>query len=74
MPVIAVSAKIETAQPDTLRTAGLDAYMLKPVDKHRLNNLMKGTADLDQRRKDMYNLEKWAAGGWLHWHEGNGPL
>lgn len=74
MPIFAVSASITENQHNDLWEIGMDGYLLKPIVWDRVQDLFKGTADPEQRRKDMYTVGSWERGGWLGWNEELGPL
>ncbi|KAG8905480.1 Light-sensor Protein kinase [Tulasnella sp. 403] len=73
IPIFAVSASISEDQRDDLWELGLDGWLLKPIIWNRLQELINGIGDLEQRRKDLYEPDHWERGGWLGWFEGNGP-
>ncbi|KAH8913270.1 hypothetical protein BT69DRAFT_1185865, partial [Atractiella rhizophila] len=63
--IFAVSASLPEKQRAELVDAGIDGWMLKPLDFKRLNVLMKGILDGKQRQKDLYTPGSWEKGGWL---------
>ncbi|KAH8924871.1 hypothetical protein BT69DRAFT_1349174 [Atractiella rhizophila] len=66
--IFAVSASLPEKQRTELVDAGIDGWMLKPLDFKRLNVLMKGILDGKQRQKDLYTPGSWEKGGWLRLH------
>ncbi|KAF9561324.1 hypothetical protein CPC08DRAFT_635599 [Agrocybe pediades] len=66
IPIFAVSASLLEQQRDDLSEHGLDGWILKPIDFKRLNVILKGITDPEQRHKDVYHPGcSWEAGGWL---------
>ena len=66
IPIFAVSASLLEQQRDTLSDCGMDGWILKPIDFKRLNVILKGILDPEQRQKDVYQPGcNWEAGGWL---------
>lgn len=68
-----MSASLKEEQRSDLFELGLDGWLLKPVDGGRLQALLTGTIDIEQRGKDMYVPGQWERGGWLGPNEGDGP-
>ncbi|KAG2010111.1 atypical/HisK protein kinase [Coprinopsis cinerea AmutBmut pab1-1] len=67
IPIFAVSASLKESQRDELAEHGMDGWILKPIDFKRLNTILKGVLDPDQRKRDMYRMGyNWEDGGWLH--------
>lgn len=73
IPIFAVSASLTEDQRADLWELGLDGWLLKPIMWDRFQALLDGVTNLDQRRKDIYQIDSWEKGGWLGWYEGNGP-
>ncbi|KAG5648399.1 hypothetical protein DXG03_004973 [Asterophora parasitica] len=66
IPIFAVSASLLENQHDELLGHGMDGWILKPIDFHRLSDILKGVTDYSQRCQDLYSPEgSWEAGGWL---------
>jgi len=66
LPIIAVSASLLERQKEELVASGMDGWILKPIDFRRLNDLIKGTLDTEQRNLDLYKPGNWEKGGWFH--------
>lgn len=56
IPIIAVSASLPERQRSTLVESGFDAWILKPVDFKRLNEIMRGAIDRDVRTEMVYRF------------------
>ncbi|KAJ3992676.1 phytochrome-like protein [Lentinula boryana] len=66
MPIFAVSASLYEQQRFKLSEAGMDGWILKPIDFKRLATILKGVTDLAQRESDRYTPGcNWEIGGWL---------
>ncbi|KAJ3799044.1 hypothetical protein GGU11DRAFT_534934 [Lentinula aff. detonsa] len=66
MPIFAVSASLYEQQRFKLLEAGMDGWILKPIDFKRLATILKGVTDLAQRESDRYTPGcNWEIGGWL---------
>jgi CheY-like chemotaxis protein len=66
IPIFAVSASLAERQRQELLDYGMDGWILKPIDFHRLHAILKGVTDLVQRHCDVYRPGcNWEAGGWL---------
>ncbi|KAG6900397.1 hypothetical protein C0993_011385 [Termitomyces sp. T159_Od127] len=66
IPIFAVSASLVEKQHNELVQIGMDGWILKPIDFHRLRVIMKGVTDADQRARDVYRPGCcWEEGGWL---------
>jgi len=66
LPIFAVSASLYEAQRDKLSNAGMDGWILKPIDFKRLKIILKGVTDRSQRERDIYHPGcNWEIGGWL---------
>ncbi|KXN88126.1 Cyanobacterial phytochrome B [Leucoagaricus sp. SymC.cos] len=66
IPIFAVSASLMEQQREELISYGMDGWILKPIDFKRLNLLLKGVTDVEQRKRDIYRLGgSWEVGGWL---------
>ncbi|KAJ3773797.1 hypothetical protein FB446DRAFT_511679 [Lentinula raphanica] len=66
IPIFAVSASLYEQQRSKLSDAGMDGWILKPIDFKRLAIILKGVTDLDQRKSERYTPGcNWEIGGWL---------
>ncbi|KAK4046723.1 hypothetical protein OIO90_006454 [Microbotryomycetes sp. JL221] len=66
IPIIAVSANIHERNRKQLISVGIDAWTLKPVRFNRLQEIMKGAIDVEQRQLDVYRPGiNWEFGGWF---------
>ncbi|GAV99891.1 phytochrome-like protein [Lentinula edodes] len=66
IPIFAVSASLYEHQRSKLSDAGMDGWILKPIDFKRLATILKGVTDLAQRERDRYTPGgNWEVGGWL---------
>ncbi|KAL0578952.1 hypothetical protein V5O48_003044 [Marasmius crinis-equi] len=66
IPIFAVSASLFENQRKKLSDAGMDGWILKPIDFKRLRLILSGVVDLDQRERDRYRPGyNWEVGGWL---------
>jgi len=65
VPIIAVSASLVERERQTYINAGLDGWILKPIDFKRLNTLLAGIVDDDVRNSCLYEPGKWERGGWF---------
>lgn len=66
IPIFAVSASLSESQREELLNCGVDGWILKPIDFHRLQVILKGVTDPVQRRRDVYRPGcNWEIGGWL---------
>lgn len=66
IPIFAVSASLTEQQREELISYGLDGWILKPIDFKRLNLILKGVTDVEQRKRDVYRLGgNWEVGGWF---------
>jgi CheY-like chemotaxis protein len=66
IPIFAVSASLSERQRKELLDYGMDGWILKPIDFHRLHTILKGVTDPVQRRRDVYHPGcNWEVGGWL---------
>ncbi|TFK20594.1 hypothetical protein FA15DRAFT_673329 [Coprinopsis marcescibilis] len=67
IPIFAVSASLKETQRENLLEKGMDGWILKPIDFKRLNLILKGVLDPEQRQKDSYTAGfNWERGGWLY--------
>lgn len=70
IPIFAVSASLLEQQRDRLADYGLDGWILKPIDFKRLDVILKGVLDPQQRERDLYRPGcNWELGGWLRGRE-----
>ncbi|KAJ3753797.1 hypothetical protein EV360DRAFT_96883 [Lentinula raphanica] len=66
IPIFAVSASLYEQQRSKLSDAGMDGWILKPIDFKRLATILKGVTDLEQRKAERYTPGcNWEFGGWL---------
>jgi CheY-like chemotaxis protein len=69
VPIFAVSASLPESRAQEMVNAQFDAWILKPINFRRLNGLMSGIWDYEQRKRDLYSTghgrEVWERGGWL---------
>ncbi|KAI8456842.1 hypothetical protein BY996DRAFT_4579091 [Phakopsora pachyrhizi] len=65
VPIIAVSASLHEKQRGEIQEAGMDGWILKPVDFNRLSTLMISAVDLSLRAEEVYKPGTWDKGGWL---------
>lgn len=66
IPIFAVSASLKESQKEELVNFGMDGWILKPIDFKRLNIILKGVLDPEQRQQDLYQPGyNWEMGGWL---------
>ncbi|KAK1226603.1 hypothetical protein PQX77_010419 [Marasmius sp. AFHP31] len=66
IPIFAVSASLFEDQRGRLSDAGMDGWILKPIDFKRMNKILTGVVDLEQRERDRYCPGyNWEFGGWL---------
>jgi len=65
VPIIAVSASLHERQRKDIMDAGMDGWILKPVDFNRLATLMIASVDVSVRASLLYKPGTWAQGGWL---------
>ena len=65
IPVFAVSASLKEAERSKYVDAGFDAWILKPIDFHRLNFLLQGITEQESRNECLYEPGKWERGGWF---------
>jgi len=66
IPIFAVSASLAERQREELLDCGMDGWVLKPIDFHRLHAILQGVTDATQRKRDVYKAGcNWEVGGWL---------
>jgi CheY-like chemotaxis protein len=66
IPIFAVSASLAERQREELLDYGMDGWILKPIDFHRLHAILQGVTDPVQRLRDVYQPGcNWEVGGWL---------
>ncbi|KAK4046722.1 hypothetical protein OIO90_006453 [Microbotryomycetes sp. JL221] len=65
LPVLAVTASLPEREKQTIIDAGLDGWLLKPLDIRRLRCLLKGTVDAKFREANLYQPGNWERGGFL---------
>ncbi|KAK8210448.1 phytochrome-like histidine kinase PHY1p [Phyllosticta capitalensis] len=66
IPIIAVSASLEERERQTYIDAGFDAWILKPINFARLQELMTAIVDRKIREQALYKPGQWERGGWFH--------
>lgn len=65
VPILAVSASLHERQRAEITEAGMDGWILKPVDFARLSSLMIGAIDPKLRSGQVYKPGMWEKGGYL---------
>ena len=65
IPVIAVSATLAEQDRHQYVDAGFDAWILKPINFNRLQELLKCIVDVDARQSCLYEAGQWEQGGWF---------
>ncbi|KAH9822265.1 hypothetical protein DFH28DRAFT_1119193 [Melampsora americana] len=65
VPILAVSASLHERQRAEITDAGMDGWILKPVDFARLSSLMIGAIDPILRSSQVYRPGMWEKGGYL---------
>lgn len=68
IPIIAVSASLVESQAREAIDAGIDGWILKPVDFNRLRTFFAGLENDELRKTDLYipgQHKAWESGGWL---------
>lgn len=65
VPIIAVSATLAEKERDVYIGAGFDAWILKPINFTRLQELMRGIVDQATRKNCLYQPGHWEQGGWF---------
>ncbi|ORY88390.1 hypothetical protein BCR35DRAFT_312898 [Leucosporidium creatinivorum] len=65
VPILCCTANARERERDRLIESGIDGWCLKPVRFDRLAELIAGTLDTEQRRKDVYRPGEWERGGWF---------
>ncbi|CAO1630767.1 unnamed protein product [Parajaminaea phylloscopi] len=66
VPIFAVSATLSPDMREEMSNIGMDGWILKPVDFGRLNILLRGIADVERRKSELWSPGKnWEKGGWL---------
>lgn len=66
VPIVAVSASLLERERQVYMDAGFDAWILKPVNFQRLNELMTGIVNQKVREDALYKRGEWEKGGWFH--------
>lgn len=64
VPIFAVSASIAEQNEKDYIDAGIDGWIMKPIDFARLNTLLAGIYDLEARAGAAKGRE-WGNGGWF---------
>ena len=70
VPIFAVSASLPESRADEITKAEFDGWIIKPINFRRVNELLGGIWDFDQRRRELYSpsstkKQHWERGGWL---------
>ena len=65
VPIIATSASLLEKDRQQYTDSGFDGWILKPIDIQRLDHLLKGTRDYEQRTSSVYKPGMWGRGGWF---------
>ena len=65
VPIIAVSATLAERDREQYMEAGFDAWILKPINFTRLQELMKCIVDGETRSSCLYKAGCWEQGGWF---------
>jgi len=65
IPIFALSASLIEAKRQEYIDCGFNAWILKPISFHRLDELMEGVHDQSYRNKFVYLQGFWENGGWL---------
>lgn len=65
VPIFAVSASLVERDRQKYVDGGFDAWILKPIDFKRLNNLLAGIEDEAKRDEALYRSGQWEGGGWF---------
>lgn len=65
VPIMAVSATLNEKDRKIYIDAGFDAWILKPINFTRMNELLKAIVDKDVRASCVYQAGRWEQGGWF---------
>lgn len=65
IPIIVVSATLNESERRKYVEGGFDAWILKPINFARLQDLMRGMVDPETRRAALYQPGAWEQGGWF---------
>lgn len=69
VPIFAVSASLPESRADEITRAQFDGWILKPINFRRVNELIGGIWDYEQRKRELYapdgTKKHWERGGWL---------
>jgi CheY-like chemotaxis protein len=68
VPIFAVSASLPETRLEEIQIAEFDGWMVKPIDFRRVNEIIGGIWDYQQRRRNLYSpstKKNWERGGWL---------
>ena len=65
VPIIAVSATLAEKDRQNYIDAGFDAWILKPINFTRLQELLRCIVDKETRTKCLYKPGHWEQGGWF---------
>ncbi|OJJ43971.1 hypothetical protein ASPZODRAFT_803145 [Penicilliopsis zonata CBS 506.65] len=69
IPIFAVSASLSEKDRELYMATGFDGWMMKPIDFHRANHLLKGVRQVDVRDHCIYQPGQWESGGWFERHD-----
>jgi CheY-like chemotaxis protein len=64
-PILAVSSTVVETEKDKYIEAGLNGWIMKPIDCARLNFLLRGVSDHNARKMCTYKPGQWDLGGWF---------
>lgn len=65
IPIFAVSASLLEKDRQTYIDSGFDGWIMKPIDFHRVNHLLKGVQQEEARNSSVYQSGMWEKGGWF---------
>ena len=65
IPILAVSSSVVETEKDKYIEAGLDGWIMKPIDSTRLELLLRGVSDQNVREMCTYKPGQWDIGGWF---------
>ncbi|KAJ6127002.1 CheY-like superfamily [Penicillium sp. IBT 18751x] len=63
--IFAVSASLKESDRKAYIEAGFDGWIMKPIDFKRVNELLQGLGDKDNRESCLYQASTWEQGGWF---------
>jgi CheY-like chemotaxis protein len=65
IPIFAVSASLAEHETARYVATGFDGWIVKPIDFHRVDALLKGIVDPAARRASLHQPGQWERGGWF---------